>query len=134
MKGKFRAKQKRLDILNRDPNQSLSTLDDYLLAGNQYSLNYFKQNKNPLRKLWEYHGLNPKCGSHSTYTYAAFLSLTQEDGRVELQDDVRWVGGIYIHLENKKGRVNASKSRRKIFKGFSAKVKNCVGCNKGYVS
>jgi hypothetical protein len=104
LKGKIKARQRRLYGINSDSNSSLITLDDYLLAGNKAAVEYFEKNTNPLRKLWEYWRLDPCCGSHSTYTYAAFLYLTNEHERTELQDDIRWVGGIYVNLENTKAR------------------------------
>ena len=95
-KSKIKARQRRISNINYDSNSALVSLDDYLIAGNKAALEYFEQNNNLFRKLWEYHGLDPKCGSHSTYSYAAFLSLTEEHNRTDLQDDVRWVGGIYV--------------------------------------
>ena len=103
-KSKIIARQRRLGNINDDSNSPLVSLDDYLLAGNKAALDYFDQNSNPFRKLWEYHGLDPKCGSHSTYTYAAFLSLTEERNRTELQENVRWVGGSYVSKEIRKAR------------------------------
>jgi len=94
-KSKISLRQKRLEPFTAAMQLQLVSLEDFLFAGNNLALEYFAQNQNPLRKLWEYNGLEPRCGSHSTYTYAAFLSLTQEQGREDLQQDVRWVGGIY---------------------------------------
>ena len=77
------------------------TLEDYLLASNAIAVDYFEKNKNLLRRLFEYQGIDPDCGPHSTYTYAAFLSLTSQDDEVRaLQDNVRWVGGMYLNLED----------------------------------
>jgi hypothetical protein len=94
-KHKIRTRQNRLGKPLTNIESSLSSVDDYLLESNNLALEYFKENKNPLRRLWEYWHLDPHCGSHSTYTYAAFLSLTKEHERLELQEQVRWVGGIY---------------------------------------
>jgi hypothetical protein len=102
-KNKIGIRQKRLKKNPVDARIPLVSLGDYLTAANNAALNYFKNNRNPLRKLWEYHGLKPRCGSHSTYTYAAFLSLTEAQNRTELQNDVRWAGGNYYIPEEVMG-------------------------------
>ncbi|MBI4453097.1 hypothetical protein HY636_00470 [Candidatus Woesearchaeota archaeon] len=91
---KIRTRQRRLKKAELNFRARFVSIDDYLLSGNELALRYFERNKNPFIKLWEYHGLTPKCGSHSLYTYAAFLSLSE--GEHELQEKVRWVGGFYL--------------------------------------
>ncbi len=66
-------------------------------------MEYFEKNRNPFRRLWEYSNLEPHCASHSSYTYAAFLSLTQANP--EIQNDVRLVGTAAGY--NKKGKPRA---------------------------
>ena len=94
---------KRLQRNFFDTTVPLISLDDYLTAANNMALLYFKNNTGTLHRLWEYHGLNPKCTSHSTYTYAAFLTLTQMQNRSDLQKDIRWAGGNYCISDNALG-------------------------------
>lgn len=115
LKEKIKARQRRMGYINSS-NSSLVTLDDYLLTANQAALEYFEQDKNPLRKIWEYHHLEPHCGSYSICTYASFLSLT-DNNNAEFQEDVRWVGGFYIcleRLEDKKARGHHAWLEKKV--------------------
>jgi hypothetical protein len=83
---KIEAIQKRLKDKQVWLHTSSLSLDDYLRRANKIASAYLKGNN----------GVKPSCVSYSSYTYAAFLLLTETNSKHDLEECVRCAGGFYV--------------------------------------
>ena len=86
---KIKIIQQRLKDKGVQLDGSLSSLDDYLTRANEIALTYLRDNNES----------NSSCVSYSSSTYAAFLLLTEDNSKHDLEENVRCAGGFYVTEE-----------------------------------
>ena len=83
-------------------------LKERLDLANETATLVLESNRSKLKNLWDYGSFSPHCEQYALSTYALFLSMTEQTGRVDLRDNVALALGVAILTQDLQRREYTS--------------------------